>query len=109
VDHKVFLTEDAENDLESLYDFIFEHDSPGSAGHVLARIETTLSGLKNFQERGSYPKELAALGIRDYREVFFKHYRIIYRIIERAVYVYLIVDGRRDKQALLQRRLLSAR
>ena len=59
-------------------------------------------------ERGAYPKELVLLGIREYREVFFKPYRIIYRILDKNVYVLLIVDGRRDLQLLLQRRLLDA-
>ena len=59
-------------------------------------------------ERGSYPEELSQLGIKEYREVFFKPYRIIYRIIGRQVYVFLVVDGRRNMQKLLQRRLFSA-
>jgi toxin ParE1/3/4 len=33
---------------------------------------------------------------------------MIYRIIERRVYVYLIADGRRDMQTLLARRLFRA-
>ena len=48
-----------------------------------------------------YPKELIALGIREYREVFFKPYRMICRVIGRDVYVYLIADDRRDMQSLL--------
>jgi toxin ParE1/3/4 len=48
------------------------------------------------------------LGIREYREVFFKPYRIIYRVVEKNVYIFLIADGRRDMQTLLQRRLLDA-
>jgi len=74
----------------------------------LARIETALAGLSDSPERGAYPKELLALGIREYREIFFKPYRIIYRIVENNFYILLIVDGRRDMQALLQRRLLGA-
>jgi toxin ParE1/3/4 len=31
----------------------------------------------------------------------------IYRVLDKAVYVLLIVDGRRDMQTLLQRRLLE--
>jgi len=58
-------------------------------------------------ERGTYPKELLALGIRDYREIFFKPYRVIYQVIGDKAHVLLIVDGRRDRQALLQRRLLE--
>jgi toxin ParE1/3/4 len=104
----VVLTEDAERDLEELYDYIAEHDAPGKAAHVLGRIEETLKKLSRFPERGAHPKELLALGIRDYRQTYFKPYRVIYRIIERRVYVYLIVDGRRDMQTLLARRLFAA-
>jgi len=46
------------------------------------------------------------LGIRDYRQTWFKPYRVVYRVLERRVVIYLIADGRRDMQALLQRRLL---
>jgi len=59
-------------------------------------------------ERGSHPKELLVLGIREYRQTFFKPYRLIYRIVGQRVHVYLIVDGRRDMQGLLARRLLGA-
>ena len=58
-------------------------------------------------ERGTYPKELSALGIQEYRQTFFKPYRVIYRITGQAVYIVLIADGRRDMQSLLIRRLLS--
>ncbi len=46
--------------------------------------------------------------MREYRQVFFKPYRLIYRVVERKVYVHLIVDGRRDMQGLLSRRLLGS-
>ena len=104
----VVLTEDAERDLEELYDHIAEHDTAGKAAHVLDRIDETLEKVSTFPERGAHPKELLALGIRDYRQTFSKPYRMIYRIIERRVYVYLIVDGRRDMQTLLARRLFGA-
>lgn len=104
---EVFLTGDAACDLEELYQYIVRHDAPGKAEHVLMRIEKTLSSLSESPERGVYPKELLALGIRDYREVFFKPYRVIYRVMGASVYVLLIVDGRRDMQTLLQRRLLA--
>ena len=103
----VLLTEHAERDLEQLHDYIAEHDTPGNAARVLDRIEKALEGLSTFPERGSHPKELLALGIRDYPQIFFKPYRMIYRIKERRVYVYLIVDGRRDMQTLLARRMFG--
>lgn len=74
----------------------------------MEQIEKTFSRLSEFPERGAYPNELLALGIREYREIFFKPYRIIYRVMDKNVFVLLIVDGRRDMQSLLQRRLLDA-
>lgn len=105
---KVLLSNDAARDLDELYDYIALHDAPRKADYVLEQIEKAFSKLSEFPERGAYPKELLAIGIREYREIFFKPYRIIYRVIDKNVYVLLIVDGRRDMQSLLQRRLLSA-
>ena len=106
--YAVFLTTDAARDLEELYDYVALHDAPRKAEHLLERIEETFNSLSVSPERGAYPKELLALGIRDYREIFFKPYRVIYRVMADTVYVLMIVDGRRDMQTLLQRRLLTA-
>lgn len=105
---KVLLSNDAARDLGELYDYIALQDAPRKADYVLEQIEKAFSKLSEFPERGAYPKELLAIGIREYREIFFKPYRIIYRVIDKNVYVLLIVDGRRDMQSLLQRRLLNA-
>ena len=104
--YKVLLTDDAARDLEELHRYIAEQDSPAAADQVLDRIEKVFQSLAAMPERGHLPKELAALGLREFREVFFKPYRVIYRPIGRQVYVYLIVDGRRDMQTQLARRLL---
>ena len=106
--YEVSLTDDAIIDLEELDEYISSHDSPENAAYVLDNIEEVIQGLEGMPERGSYPEELSQLGIKEYREVFFKPYRIIYRIIGRQVYVFLVVDGRRNMQKLLQRRLFSA-
>jgi len=103
----VLLTADAANDLEDIYEYVAHHDSPGKADHLLTNIEHVFKKLSENPERCVYPRELSAMGIRDYRETFFKPYRIIYRIIGDKVYVLLITDGRRDMQSLLQRRLLE--
>ena len=104
----VFLTNDAARDLNEVYDYITLHDTPQKAGYILEQIEKAFSRLSRFPQRGAHPKELLALGILEYREIFFKPYRIIYRILDKNVYVLLIADGRRDMQTLLQRRLLDA-
>lgn len=106
--YAVVLTQGAEQDLESIYDYIAKTDSLINANYVLDQLLVIAQRLAQLPERGTHPKELLSLGIREYRQIFFKPYRIIYRLIDQCVYIYLIVDGRRDMQALLQRRLLSA-
>ena len=105
--HEVLLTAGAEKDLEEIFDYIAEFDTPVNASHVLDQLLKVTDSLVTFPERGSYPKELLVLGIREYRQAFFKPYRLIYRVIGKRVFIYLIVDGRRDMQSLLSRRLLA--
>lgn len=105
--HTVVLTDDAVRDLEDIDDYLSKRDAPEKADYVLGKIEEILLKLVDLPDRGAYPKELSALGIREYREVFFKPYRIIYRVFGDNVYVYVIADGRRDMQSLLSRRLLG--
>jgi toxin ParE1/3/4 len=68
----------------------------------------TAEQLSTFPDRGSFPRELLNIGIKEYRQVFFKPYRLIYRIVGKQVVVYLIADSRRDLQSLLARRLLGS-
>lgn len=106
--YEVLLTGGAEQDLEAIHDYIAEFDSPASADHVLDQMLKVTERLVTFPERGGHPKELLALGIREFRQTAFKPYRIIYRVIGKRVYIHLIADGRRDMQSLLAERLLGA-
>jgi toxin ParE1/3/4 len=103
---EVLLTEHAYHDLEDIYNHIAEHDSVAKAEALLNNLEKVIEALSTHPNRGAFPGELSALGIRDYRQLVFKPYRIIYRVIEKRVYIYLIADGRRDLQSLLAKRLL---
>ncbi len=106
--YPILLTAGAERDLEEIYDYIAAFDSQANADHVLEQLIKVAESLVSFLERGAHPKELLALGIREYRQVFFKPYRVIYRVMDKRAVLYLIADGRRDMQSLLARRLLGA-
>ena len=104
---EVLLTAGAERDLDYIHRYVTEFDSPDKADRLLDRLAEVAESLAMFPERGTHPKELLALGIREYRQTDFKPYRLIYRVIQNQVFVYLIADGRRDMHSLLTRRLLS--
>ena len=98
----------AERDLDDIATYIAGKDSIDRAIEVASRIDSTIASLSTFPNRGAYPKELLDQGNREFREIHFKPYRIIYRVLVDKVVVVLIADGRRDMRALLARRLLAA-
>jgi toxin ParE1/3/4 len=105
---EVLITQRAEQDLESIHDYISEFDSTANANRVLDGLIDAVESLAEFPERGSFPKELFTLGIQEYRQTFFKPYRLIYRVTGNQVLIYLIADGQRDMASLLARRLLGS-
>ncbi|MCP4297197.1 MAG: type II toxin-antitoxin system RelE/ParE family toxin [Proteobacteria bacterium] len=105
--YDIHFTEHAIGDLEDIYDYIYLNDVPGKADLVVDKIELAINELSEFPNRGVHPGELIEVGIKEFREVFFKPYRIIYRITGNSIYIMLIIDGRRNMQTLLYRRLID--
>jgi toxin ParE1/3/4 len=103
--YQVHITLAAWRDLEEITDWIAEHDSVENAASVLNRLVEVAESLAGFPERGSRPSELPAGMAADYRQVFFKPYRIIYRVREDRVEIHLVADGRRNLHSFLLRRL----
>ena len=104
--YPVKLTDAAAGDLGDIWEYIGHHDSQDAADHLLTRIEEAFSSLSEHPSRGAFPKEMLELGLREFREIFFKPYRIIYQLQDDIVYVVAVADGRRDVRSLLERRLL---
>jgi toxin ParE1/3/4 len=100
---EVRLAESAEQDIENIYDYIAQQDGVGAAERVWNALEECWKKLATFSERGNMPKELVGED-RQYRELHWKPYRIIYRVDPKIVTVYAIVDGRRDLRSFLRDR-----
>jgi toxin ParE1/3/4 len=104
--YRIRITSPAEHDILDLFDYISTKDSAESAEYVLRELEELVLSLDTNPERGHYPKELLDHGLKSFREVIFEPYRIIYEVLNNEVVVHLCVDGRRDMQSLLTRRLV---
>ena len=100
----VRFTKSARTDLRELHSYISKNDSPVNADYVAREIIRAALELRDLPNRGAYPPELLAMGLHSYRQIFFKPYRILYRIRGKTVYVAVIADGRRNLQSLLMRR-----
>ncbi|NOX87992.1 MAG: type II toxin-antitoxin system RelE/ParE family toxin [Calditrichaeota bacterium] len=104
--YEVFLTTDAEEDIFEIYEYVALHDSVGKADTLLKKLKETCDSLKNYPDRGHLPPELERINVREYSEIHFKPYRIVYQIRGNKVFIHCVLDGRRDLQDLLQKRLL---
>lgn len=103
--YPVRITKAARRDLAEIFNWISEHDSPTQADYVLDHLTQAAESIAAFPDRGSRPRELPP-GLRaDYRQVFFKPYRVIYQVRHAEIVIHLIADGRRNLQSLLLRRL----
>lgn len=103
--YTLFFAEEAEKDLYELYTYIAQNDSERAAEQTLGKIETHCQTLETLPQRGRHPRELKRLGLTTYLELTMKPYRILYQIVDMNVYIHAILDGRRDLEDHLLRRL----
>lgn len=104
--YRVRITEDAERDLVDVFRYVVTQDSADKAAHVLDQLESLCLHLAELPLRGHVPPELERIGVSIFREVHFKPYRVICEVTGQDVFVHAVLDGRRDMQTLLERRLL---
>lgn len=105
---RVVVARAVERDLDEIYDYIEAQSGAARAEKVFARLRAQIHGLAEFPERGSWPPELLDLGVRDFRQLVVRPWRIFYKVSEGQVNVLLIADSRRDLRTLFERRLFGA-
>jgi toxin ParE1/3/4 len=104
--YKVIIDPQAKADLKEIFVYVSVNDSLESANKLLDRIEETCFKLERYPERGHIPPELRQTGIKNYLEIHYKPYRIIYEIDDKLVYIHSVIDGRRNIQEILGNRIL---
>lgn len=103
--HSVFWSDVAENDLAGIISTI-ARDSVQRAEEILDKLESLATGLESHAERGRVVPELGELGVRFYRELILKPWRLIYRVDGRDVFVVSVLDSRRNVEDLLLARFM---
>jgi toxin ParE1/3/4 len=106
MEYKVHFIYESQEDLWDIYKYVSYSDSIEKAEYLIQKLEETCSNLSESPNRGHIPPELAKIGVMEYKEVHFKPYRIIYEISEKDVYIHSILDGRRELQELLEKRVI---
>jgi toxin ParE1/3/4 len=103
----VIMLPETTDDLANLYSYVARHDSIAHADMLLSKLEDTCATLGDNPQRGHVVPELKRIFVEGFREIHYKPYRVIFQIAGETVYVHAILDGRRELQAFLERRLLG--
>jgi len=104
---EVIVSEEAEKDLDAIYDFIAQADGVEQAASIQDKLMEEILALETLPMRWKCPEEMLVLGITDYREAQCPPWRIFYYINQDMVGVVAVLDGRRNVSVLLQQRLLQ--
>jgi len=104
--YRVIIDPLAKADLKDLYVYASVNDNINSANKLLDGLEEACYKLVKYPERGHIPPELRQTGIKNYLEIHYKPYRIIYEIEGKVVYIHSVIDGRRNIQEILNNRIL---
>ena len=92
------------NDLEAVADYI-ARDSRHYAAAFVREVRDAARSLRHFPERGSIVPELDDPTIR---EIYVRHYRLIYQVSAKALHVIGFIHGSRDLEQLWKRRKPSS-
>lgn len=103
----IIILPDAQDDLLALQEYMLnkwsETDWLNAENEIFEKLALVDTGLLT----GPPVQELASVGIFEYQNVFTSHHKLVYRRIDRDVYVYLMASHRQDFPTLLVRRLLK--
>ena len=105
--YRVGLSRNAKADIRAIRTYMIDHATREVADTFLRRLLQSIEKLENFPDRGSIPEEVRVLGIPEIRQISNRPYRIIYQVAKQSVNILMVVDGRRDLEPLLRRRLLN--
>ena len=103
----VLMTRGAEDDVFSLWSYLTDCRGMDDADYVVGELERVIFSLADAPMRGHIPPELGRLHVGGFLQVHFKPYRIIYQVTGKDVFVFCVLDGRRDVESVLRRRLLA--
>jgi toxin ParE1/3/4 len=104
--YKVYIPSSVINDLQEIIDYISE-DNASIALFILDKLEKKINSLKEYPERGRVVPELLIQNIIEYHELIEAPWRIIYKIVDNNVFVLTVIDGRRNVQDILLRKLMK--
>jgi plasmid stabilization system protein ParE len=103
--YTVKWTAPAREDINEIIDYISKTNI-NYAVKLLDSMEKKVKKLDMFPERHRIVPELEKYGYFAYREIIIEYWKIIYKIENNYVYIMLVIDGRRNLEDLLLKKMV---
>ena len=98
-------TAPAREDVNEIIDYI-SITNQNYAVKILDKIEEHIKQLNMFPERYRIVPELEMYGYFMYREIIIEYWRIIYKVENDFIYIMMIIDGRRNLEDLIFKKII---
>ena len=95
----------AREDINEIIDYISQTNID-YAVKILDKIEDHVKQLDMFPQRHRIVPELERYGYLLYREIIVNYWRVIYKIEHNIVYIMLVIDGRRNLEDLILKKII---
>ncbi|MDR1212351.1 MAG: type II toxin-antitoxin system RelE/ParE family toxin [Spirochaetaceae bacterium] len=107
MDEKYFIkwAAPARNDLDEIIEYIAQTNMT-YAIKILDKIELAVKKLDTFPRRGRIVPELERYGYIVYREIIVAYWRIMYKIENAIVYIMAVIDGRRNVEDIILKKII---
>jgi toxin ParE1/3/4 len=105
-EYLVIVTQTVEDDIDEIILYIVE-DNATIGLKILDRLQKSINSLKYFPERGRRVPELLDKNIKEYKKLIETSWRIIYKVENNDVRVITVIDGRRNIQDILTKKLIK--
>ena len=95
----------AKDDLDEIIEYISKTNI-NYAVKVMDMIYKNVKKLDKFPKRHRIVPELEKHGYLVYRQIVVEHWRIIFKIENNFIYIMLVIDGRRNLEDILLKKML---
>ena len=106
---KILWSRDASDDLMEIISFIAERSGKKVTRGIYSRMMEKIESIREFPATVGIAPELTSIGITEIHELIEPPWRIFYRIFQNEVRILSVVDGRRNIEEILYRKVIDGK
>jgi toxin ParE1/3/4 len=107
--YKIVWSKDAGDELIEIVSYYKDRAGKNIAKNIHIRIRTKVKKLLDGPKMGTIVPLLKDIGITNYRQIIENPWIIYYRIEEQIIYIVSVIDGRRNLEEILYKKIIDGK